>query len=169
MCRGKTYVKEAYHAIFENDFQKAVAAFKMAISCEPDNASYYYKLSITHSRNGDINEALEAAKKASELLPQNQTYRYHLQILLSKNLVISAAEKMRSGMIEEEIEETLIKAKKLDPLNIEAYLLLGIYYGEKRNLSRGLKEFERALHIDPHLQQAIHLKKYYLSLYQKGD
>ncbi|KXG43620.1 tetratricopeptide repeat protein [Tepidibacillus infernus] len=168
MSSGRKYLLEAYHAIFQNDFQKAIDAFNKAIRCEPTNASYYYKLSITYSRNGDMKEAIEAAKKACEL-QYNLTYRYHLQILQAKNLVMVAADLMKKGILTEEIENILIQAKTLDPLNIEAYLILGIYYGEKQRLPQAIKEFNMVFGLDPFHQQAKELREYYSKLYKEGD
>lgn len=169
MCSGKGYLKEAYYAIFQNDFLRAIEAFKKAIRCDPTNAAYYYKLSITYSRNGAIKEAIKTAKKACEFQPHNQTYRYHLQILQAKNLVIMASEKIKNDLFTNEVEELLIQAKKLDPLNIEAYLLLGIYYGENQLLNQALNEFNQVFILDPYQSQAKNLKDYYLKLYQEED
>lgn len=169
MCTGRSYLKDAYQAIFENDFNKAIEAFKKAISYEPENASYYFKLSITYSRNGEVSEALVAAKKANELQPDFQIYRYHLQILQSKNLVLKAADEMKKNNLTSEVEELLIQAKNLDPLNIEAYLLLGIYHGENKSLNLALKEFNLVLNLQPLNQQAKVLKDYYIKNNEEGD
>lgn len=168
MSSGRIYLKDAYNAIYENDFQKAIEFFKKAISCEPTNASYYYKLSITHSRNGEIKEAFKAAQMANELQPKSQLYRYHLQILQSKEIVLKVSEQMKNGTLTNELEELLNFAKQLDPLNIEAYLLLGIYYGEKNELRLALRELNYILNLDPYNQEARHLKKYYINLNNKG-
>lgn len=164
MCSGKDFIKEAYYAIYQNDFQKAIYNFKKAIKCEPNNASYYYKLSITHARNGEITDALEAAKKAHELQANSQIYRYHLQILQSKYLVMIAVDRLKQGKGNDQIEEKLLQAKKLDPLNIEACLLLGIYYGEKGLINKALKEFNHVLQLDPNNKEAKKLKAYYIKL-----
>lgn len=168
MNSGKKFLNEAYQAIYQNDFQKAINSFKKAISCEPNNASYYYKLSITHSRNGEIIEALQAAQKACEL-SNNQTYFYHLQILQAKDLVLFAANKIDKGIISEEVENILIQAKNLDPLNIEAYLLLGIYYGERKIYLDAIREIDLALKLDTFNQHAKQLKQHYIKLYKEGD
>lgn len=168
MSSGKKYLKEAFNAILQNDFRRAIDSFNKAIECEPDNPSYYYKLSITHSRNGNIKEALQAAETAHKLQPKVQIYLYHLQILQAKNLVLQVAKAIETGEFDEEIELMLVQAKKLDPLNIDAYLLLGIYYGEKGLLNFALKEFNSVFNLDPFHQQARELKEYYIKLYQEG-
>jgi len=168
MSSGKTYLKEAFYAILQNDFQKAIDSFNKAIECEPDNPSYYHKLSITYSRNGEIKEALKAAETAHKLQPKTQIYLYHLQVLQAKNLVLHAAKAIENDDLNEEIEAMLIQAKKLDPLNIDAYLLLGIYYGEQGLLNFALKEFNSVFNLEPFHQQARQLKEYYINLYQEG-
>ncbi len=168
MCSGRKHLKEAYYAIYQNDFQNAIAAFKKAIECEPTNASYYYKLSITYSRNGEMHEGIEAGKKACELNSQNQTYRYHLQIIQAKNLVLLSSKQMKGGQLTDDLEEKLLQAKKLDPLNIEAYLLLGIYYGEKHLLNQAIQEFNYIFNIEPFHQNARKVRDYYLKLYKEG-
>jgi len=169
VCSGRGFLKEAYHAIFQNDFQKAIEAFKKAINCEPTNASYYYKLSITYSRNGNMNQAIEAAQKACEYQPQQQTYRYHLQILQSKNLMLVANDLIQKNPYNSEIEGLLLQSKKLDPLNIQSYLLLGIYYGENNLLDQAIKEFNLIFNIEPFHKQAKYLRDYYIELYKEGD
>lgn len=165
MCTGKAYIREAYHALFQNDFKKAVEAFKKAIRCEPNNPSYHYKLSISHARNGDISLSLEAAEEAVRLEPDNQTYRYHLQIIQSKYIVLTAMNLMRKHLLTYEVEQMLIRAKNLDPLNMEAYLILGIYYGETHFLTKAIKEFNKVLQLDPAHKQAKSLLDYYLNKY----
>ena len=81
MYTGRDYLEEANYAIFQNDSESAIEAFKKAIELEPTNASYYYKLSITYSRNKDMKNALDAAKKEVDLQHNNQNFLYHLQIL----------------------------------------------------------------------------------------
>ena len=168
MCSGRKFLKEAYHAIFQNDFQKAIEAFKKAIECEPNNASYYYKLSITYSRNGNIKEALNAAQKAHELEPTSQKYLYHFQIIHSKDLVLNAASRMKKGLLDDETIEMLKLSKKLDPLNTEAYILLGMLYGEKGLLTLALKQFTHVLNLDPFHQQVRSLRDYYMNKNQEG-
>ncbi len=169
MSSGRKFINEAYNAIYQNDFQKAIIAFHKAIKCEPTNASYYYKLSITYSRNGDIKTALKAAQKACDLSSDNQTYIYHSQILQAKNLVLLSANKIDEGIFSEEVEKMLIQAKNLDPLNIEACLLLSIYYGESKMFINAIYEIDSALKLDPFHQYAKQLKKYYIKLNKEGE
>lgn len=169
MEAGKKFIDKAYSAIYKNDFQKAILEFHKAIKLEPTNASYYYKLSITYSRNGNIKSAYKAAQKACELASDNQTYMYHLQILEVKNIVLISAKKINEGIFSEEVEKMLIQAKDLDPLNIEVYLLLSIYYGEMRKFLNAIYEINSALKLDPFHQYAIQLKKYYLKSNREGE
>ena len=169
MSMGRSYIDAAYDAIFQNDFHKAIEFFKLAIRSEPSNASYYYRLSITYDRSGFMKKAIETAKKALELDPDNQTYHYHFQILQSKNLVLAAADLMKKKKHSKDIKDMLLQAKKLDPLNIEANLLLGIYYGEAKALHLAIQEFNAVFRIQPYHIQAKELKEYYHNLKQEGD
>ncbi|WP_339062747.1 hypothetical protein [Tepidibacillus marianensis] len=169
MCSGRNFIDAAYNAIFQNDFHKAIELFKQAIRCEPTNASYYYRISMTYDRSGFMKKAIDTAIKACELEPEDQSYRYHLQILQSKNLTLVASNLMKRNRMTKETKEMLLQAKKLDPLNIEAYLLLGIFYGETKDLTHSLKEFNTVFYIQPYHIQAKQLKTYYLNLYQEGD
>lgn len=168
MYSGRKYLKDAYQAIYENDFQRAISAFLKAIDCEPDNPLYHYKLSITYSRDGNMKEAIKSAKKACDL-SENQTYRYHLQILLAKNNIRIAKSKIDTGSLSSDTEKLLIQAKKLDPLNIEGYIVLGIFYGEKKLYNQSHKEFELALKLDPLNKYAKYLKEHYNQLNQEGE
>lgn len=169
MSSGIKFINEAYKAIYQNDFQKAIIAFQKAIKCDPSNASYYYKLSITCSRNSDIKTAIEAAQMACDLSPNNQTYTYHLQILQAKNLVLLAANKIDEGIFSEEVEKMLVQAKNLDPLNMETYLLLSIFYSEGKMFLEAIYEIDSALKLDPFHHYAKQLKKYYIKLSKEGE
>src|SRR5690606_22350910 len=58
---GETCMRKAYEAIFQGNFEAAVAWFLQALEREPGNADYHYKSSITIARSGRLDLALRLA------------------------------------------------------------------------------------------------------------
>lgn len=164
MAAGKDYVREAYHAILHNDFNRAIKLFQSAIQCEPDNASYHYKLSFTYARSNKIDEAVEEAEKAVQLRPEVQLYRYHLQSLKSRQLTYDAFSRMQKGAKEKNIYLMLSDAIHLDPLNMEARLLLAELYYQAGDNKQAVKIINEILRVHPHHREA---KKFLQQLLSK--
>lgn len=162
MAAGREYIREAYSAILHNDFVKAIKYFKLAIECEPNNASYHYKLSITYARSNKITEAIEEAETAVRLRPDLVLYRHHLQQLKSRYLTYLAFGRMEQGERGDDLVHILEDAVSLNPLNMEARLLLAVVFNESGNEKKAIKTLKEILWLDPHHQEA---KKYLYQLY----
>jgi len=155
---GDTCLRQAYEAIFQGDFELALYWFQQAIAIDPDNASYYYKGSITCARSGKLALALTYAKKAVELQPDDPDYRLQLRMMIAKRRIADARNRLQEPAPNvDQCIEWLKEAAELDPLSAEAKLLLGIGYRLKKNFRRSLESLREALELNPQLDEAKRL------------
>jgi tetratricopeptide (TPR) repeat protein len=56
-----------------NHQKQAVAAFKEALRCQPENADYYTELGLHYQRNDLHRKALEMFQKALEIRPNHRS------------------------------------------------------------------------------------------------
>lgn len=155
---GESCLRQAYDAILHGDFESAVYWFGQAIAIEPDNAAYHYKGSITCARSGKLSLALEYAHKSIELCPDNLTYQLNLRTLIARQLLADV--KVWLSMPIPELEKSLPhlqQAAILDPLSVEARLLLGVLYRMKKDYRLALEAFREALMLDPQNEDAKRL------------
>jgi tetratricopeptide (TPR) repeat protein len=147
---GERELQKAYESILGSDFEKAIEWFEKAIALEPDYADYHYKLSITYARSNKLEKALNRAKHAVRLEPDNESYRFHLQYLYAREKV-QQAEKLLNP-INERLDMAIALLKEaiiLDPLAIEAYLILGAAYASRQEYHQALSAVNEVLRLDP--------------------
>ncbi|UJF36163.1 tetratricopeptide repeat protein [Paenibacillus hexagrammi] len=161
---GEHEIQKAYESILGHDFQKAIEWFEKAIAVEPDNAAYHYKLSITYARSNKLHKAIDHATKAAHLEESSQAYKYHLQILHARALVEEAQYHVNEK--EEHPEKAIFLLKEaiaLDPLAIEAYLILGEVFAKRHDYHRARQTVLEALRLEPDHE----LAKQQLDLYER--
>lgn len=150
---GEEAIKKAYEAILKHDFEQAIAWFERAIELEPACAAYHYKLSITYSRSNKLVKAIEHAKRAVELDPEDEHYSFHYQHLQAKELTVQAErlfEESDDRFSRLWLAVALLKqAVDLDPLALEAFLLLGIAYARLEEYSSAIQAVKEMLKLDP--------------------
>ncbi|WP_248925459.1 tetratricopeptide repeat protein [Paenibacillus hamazuiensis] len=164
---GKRAIQKAYESILAGDFEKAIEWFERAIELEPGNANYHYKLSITCARSNKLAKALEHADMARRLEPEDEYYRSHFQNLQAKEL-LQKAEKYFSqpgGQIYMAIA-MLKQAVALDPLALEAFLLLALAYARTEDYGPAIQAVKEALKLDPQHQGAGQLLSEFESKFQ---
>lgn len=150
VLNGEEAIRKAYEAILNHDFEQAIAWFEQAIRLEPKQASYHYKLSITHARSNKLSKAIFHAKEAVRLEPNEEHYLFHLQHLEARRLIVLA-----ETMFEDSPERLwlaatyLEQAAKLDPLSTEALLLLGIAYAKLEEYHLAIRALKELLKLDP--------------------
>jgi tetratricopeptide (TPR) repeat protein len=147
---GESVVKQAYEAILSGDFELAIARFEEAISLEPDNAAHYHKCSITCTRSGKWQKALQYAEEAVRLEPEQEEYRFHLQTVRAKVLVQEAEAALEQNP--KDIENAigmLQEATRLDPLNVEALLLLGACFASQGRFDEAAACAREAIRLNP--------------------
>ncbi|WP_276351562.1 tetratricopeptide repeat protein [Cohnella caldifontis] len=152
---GETCLRQAYDAIFHGDFESAAAWFDRAIGLEPDNASYYYKASITLARSGKTAAAERYARKAAELDPEDPVYAMNVDALEAKRLVSEARGLLELPVPEPDLAARLLReAESLDPLSAEAKLLLGMANHMQGDLRSAIANLREALNLEPQHEEA---------------
>lgn len=161
---GENQIQKAYESILGHDFEKAIEWFEKAIAEEPNNAAYHYKLSITFARSNKLFKAIKHASMALELEKENEAYRYHLQVMHARELVEKAQKQLSTQSEHAERAIFLLKeAIVLDPLAIEAYLILGEAFALRKDYGRAYKTVIEAVRLEPHHE----LAKQQASLYSQ--
>jgi Flp pilus assembly protein TadD len=147
-------IQKAYESILNHDFEQAIEWFEQAVKEEPNNPDHHYKLSITFARSNKLDKALLHARKAYGLDQNNEKFRFHLRHLLGRWHVVEAEKCFEADGKLSKAVSLLKEAIRLDPLNFEAYLLLGIAYAEMGEYKRAVKALDEALELDPHNEMA---------------
>lgn len=163
MGAGEHFIKKAYQAIFQQDFEQAIDHFKKAIAVEPANASFYYRLSITYARSNKLMEAIEQAEKALSLDEENVSFKYYLDALYSRYLSQQAFSFIKNGENLEQTIEFFNRAISLNPLNVEAYILLAVALQKSGQKKDAEQVILKALRLDPHHQDLRQLLSQLLS------
>lgn len=147
---GGEAIKKAYEAILRSDFEQAIAWFEEAIASEPDNAAYHYRLSITCARSNRLQVALDHAKEAVRLAPDDLSFRFHYEHLQGKLRVSQAEAALQQGGEQLYLAVVLLKeAVRLDPLSVEARLLLGFACGELEDYGEAISVLKEAERLNP--------------------
>jgi len=147
---GKLFMQKAYECIIRQDFEMAIEAFEQAVNHEPTNAFYRYSLSITYARSNKLNKAIEHAEEACRLAPLSNNYRLHLQTLKAKDYLHQAEQWLYKDHIRlGEAESLLKRARELDPLSIEAHLMLALAYGIQERYNEAISILLEASKLDP--------------------
>lgn len=163
---GENQIQKAYESILGHDFEKAIEWFEKAIAEEPNNAAYHHKLSITFARSNKLIRAMEHASRAIELEPTNEAFRFHLQVLNARELVEQAKRQLNNQSAYAERAIFLLKeAIVLDPLAIEAYLILGEAFAMRKDYTRAYQTVMEAIRLEPHHELAKqHAKNYQIKM-----
>ncbi|MBB6674111.1 tetratricopeptide repeat protein [Cohnella nanjingensis] len=152
---GESCLQLAYEAILQGDFESAASWFQRAIEADPDNASYYYKGSISLARNGRLAQAVAYADRALQLSPRDPVYSFHMRTLRAKVRMRDAEALLsQSPPKTSQAIEALQEAIRLDPLAGEAQLLLGIAYQFGGEYELSLTALTNAQRLNPQLEEA---------------
>lgn len=147
---GENEIQKAYESILSHDFEKAISWFEKAIASEPDNAAYHYKLSITYARSNKLKKAIDHAEEAVRIDPDNEAFRFHLQNLRARSYVQEAENCLDPALKQmNKAIELLKEAIRLDPLSVEAYLILATVYASEKNYILALSAAKEAYRLDP--------------------
>lgn len=153
------FIKRAYESILQHDFERAIEWFEKAIEEEPDNASYHYRLSISCARSNKLAKAAQHALRAYQLSPKTETYLLHLNTIIARQLLGRAEDLMReaSPTSLDEAVFALKRALQLNPLLIEAMLLLAMVYEQLGRTSDAWQVVQDARKLEPEHKELIQL------------
>lgn len=156
---GEKNIREAYASLLDHDFEQAIRWFERAVQEEPDNADYHHKLSISYARSGKLAKALKHAARACELNADAQEYRYHYRRLQALELIRKAEKMMERERTPKRAEQDLRQAAALDPLSVEARLLLAVIRLREGDFPQAAAELDEALALEPHHETARRMKE----------
>jgi tetratricopeptide (TPR) repeat protein len=114
-----------------------------------DTAPYLFLGKMLRTQDAPSPEAIERLRRFVTLQPKNAEANYYYAVALGK---------LRQGPEENDrtaqAESFLKTALRLNPNYAPAYLQLGILHSEQRNYATAVSDYQRALHIDPQMEQA---------------
>lgn len=153
------YIRKAYEAIIRQDYNRAAGWFARAVDEEPDNASHHYRYSITLARSDKLAKALEHAERAVALDPDSAAYRMHLVRLTARRLLGEADALLTENRAEadEAAVAKLEEATRLDPLSVEALLMLAEALRRTGRRGDAARAAGDALKLDPANREAMAL------------
>lgn len=154
MNAGKEFIKEAYRAIFQKDYQRAIDLFKKAISRDSNNPTFYYKLSVTYARNNNLKEAVAAIEQALALRPHDPVFQQHIDMLKGRQLAKEAWMQIQKGMEADCVFPLLEESIRLDPINSQTRLLYAWLLKEQGKTKDGMNVLNELLAIDPWHREA---------------
>lgn len=129
---------------------EAVKRVCEAADRSPDDPTPYLFLGkMLRTQDAPSPEAVERLHRFVTLQPQNAEANYYYAVALGKS---------RQGPEENDraaqAESFLKTALRLDPNYAPAYLQLGILHSEQRNYGVAVSDYQRAVQIDPQMEQA---------------
>jgi len=154
------------------DLEEAVDHYQAAISLNPNYGNAYYKLGVCYYRMGELDKALSAFNRVVEMKDQSHAMASYfvglIELFLGRDKKASEAFEIFHKMSPEsrianfylahmkvrqkQFEEALELLKKLveaTPDFAEVHYLLGVAHYGLHNNTEAVKEFQRALEINP--------------------
>ena len=155
MKMGNRYVHEAYSAIFQQDYKRAIEAFRKAIRLHPRDHTLFYKLSVTYARNNEIEKSLEAIHEAIKLDMDNESYKLHLMSLEIRKVANEAMNALSENREVAPYVEELQYYVELDPLQLELKWILGLIFFTQGDYTKADELMGEILEIEPNHTHAI--------------
>jgi tetratricopeptide (TPR) repeat protein len=131
-------------------YDRAVQYLGQASDLNPDDPNPYLFLGKIQSFEASEPAAIaDRLARFARLMPQNAFAEYYYAVSLWQQ-----REGPEDAQTAAQVEPLLKKAVELDPKLGEAYLQLGILYSEERKFPEAIAAYERAVAVNPHLEQA---------------
>ncbi|MEZ4912321.1 MAG: tetratricopeptide repeat protein [Saprospiraceae bacterium] len=126
----------------KQSYDLAISDLKKAISLDTMNAAYYHLLSDVYLDNYNSGEAINTLLYLVALQPTR---------------IPSLLKLAELRYIIEEYDEsilTLNEIVKMDPLNAEAFFMLGVNFKAMKDIPRAINSFQRAVELDKNITDA---------------
>ena len=130
-------------------YDQAGQCLANASDLAPDNPTPYLFLGRMQSVEGTPSEdSVERLRRFAELQPDNALANYYYGVSLWKQSA-SAVDTRRDNERSARVESLLQKAVHLDPKLGAAYLQLGILYSQRKDFSRAISAYQKAIEVSP--------------------
>jgi tetratricopeptide (TPR) repeat protein len=134
-------------------YDRAAQCLVNASDLAPGNPTPYLFLGRMQSVEGTPSEgSVERLRRFAEVQPNNALANYYYAVSLWKQSA-SAVEPGRDAKRDNErsarVESLLQKAVHLDPKLGAAYLQLGILYSQRKDFSRAISAYQKAIEVSP--------------------
>lgn len=141
---AEQYLEEGHKAARERQFDKAVDAYRQAITLDPNLAAAYHGLGGAYLNMGRPGDALEPMRAAARLEPNNP--------LIRLNLGVTLANLRRGGEALAELNE----AKRLSPNDPRVHNEMGnVLHNLFGRIEEALAAYEEARRLNPK-EPAVH-------------
>jgi serine protease Do len=137
------YGRQLYAA---KDYQKALQAFREAVSLNPKFASAYNYLGLIYRNLGRYEDAAKAYVRAIQLQPQNYVYIFNLGML------------MYTAKAYKHAVTAFVKAIEIRPEDVDSHFMLGKTYVKMKNYPASLREYAILQQLDA--KQAAELYRF---------
>jgi Flp pilus assembly protein TadD len=145
----------------DQHFEEAVAAYRQALSLQPDYAQAYHQMGLAYAALNRYPEAVKALEKAAQLRPRAG--------LIYENLGVAYVKMGRWGKLgrDQEARAQFAEALRLQPKMAKAHVNLGLAYLNLGLLDKAGKSLTEAVRLAPQDPQA----RYALCVYyaRRGD
>ncbi len=128
------------------EIEKAIEAYRKAITLNPNYAEAYNNLGIIHQEMGNMEGAMECYQKAIEINPQYEKGWNNLGLLHFLKGDLKKA------------EDSFQKILMMNPSHLESYLHLGMVWKREGQWEKAIESFKKALSLNPlHGETHYHL------------
>ncbi|MDD5292052.1 MAG: tetratricopeptide repeat protein [Candidatus Omnitrophica bacterium] len=174
------------------DFEQAKRAYQRAVKLDSNSWNIHYRLGLDYLRTEDYKSAEEEFKKALELKPYTEGVRFLLARVYAANSKYDEAIGEYLGLLERplvELNEADVryalaqlyvrkkdwqkaeiechKVLEKNPSDSNVHFYLGYIYNESAKVDNAIKEFSRAIEIDPNNSLALNCLSYLYA--QRGE
>jgi tetratricopeptide (TPR) repeat protein len=130
-------------------YDQAEKCLANASDLAPDNPTPYLFLGRMQSVEGTPSEeSVERLRRFAQLQPDNALANYYYAVSLWKQSA-NAVDSRRDNEQSARMESLLQKAVHLDPKLGAAYLQLGILYSQRKDFSRAISAYQKAIEVGP--------------------
>ncbi len=143
-------------------YEQALRALCAATDLNPSQAWPYVFLGKMYNMSSSgVNEAKKRLARFAQLQPKNPQALYYYAMSLWNREENSEADIPH-------VQSLLTEAVALDPRYADAHLQLGILYADQRRFAEAIREFQRAIALEPNLTSAhYHLAQAYTRVGEK--
>ncbi|ERE88109.1 transmembrane and TPR repeat-containing protein 3 [Cricetulus griseus] len=126
----------------EKNFERALKYFLQATYVQPDDIGAHMNVGRTYKNLNRTREAEESYMLAKSLMPQDQMKRILFMYFKQGELLLKMNKPLKA-------KEAYLKALELDRNNADLWYNLAIVYIELKEPNEALKNFNRALELNP--------------------